>query len=302
MGRKQEVIEMLEGEHFIEINQCIHWVKIKGDYINEIPILVIHGGPGGNHYTFERTSGLLLEESMPVIYFEHRHCGRSEKVKDMKSININQLIDDIESLRVELGINQFNLLGYSFGGELAMNYAVKHPKHINKIILEAPSLITLPMSNLTQLNGFLTVFNDDNRKLLIEYIKTHHIQESIAYAWSIASVDETDRLLFHSKENAVLNRRLWQESKLSNDGTFYKEIIQLMESELLLEQLSNFNKPTLIITGIFDRNTGIATTQLIQSKLENCKVEYFINSAHFPDIEETTLFVETINNFLGGSK
>lgn len=289
---------MLQGEHIININQCNHWVKIIGDYQNQIPLIIVHGGPGGNHYTFERTSGLELEQIMPVIYYEQRHCGRSDKVDDISTIDINQLVNDLEALRIELEIDQFNILGYSFGGELALQYAVTHPQHIHKIILESPSLITLSISNLVQLSGFLSVFNDGNRKLLNDYIQNHDIYKCIEYAWSIASVEETDQLLFHKPNNADLNRKLWEESGLGNDGIFYNEIVKSLNSEELLEQITSLNIPTLIITGIFDKNTGISTTELIHSKLKTCQVEYFKESAHFPDIEETTLFVKTINHFL----
>lgn len=293
---------MLQGEHIININQCNHWVKIIGDYQNQIPLIIVHGGPGGNHYTFERTSGLELEQKMPIIYYEQRHCGRSDKVDDISTIHIKQLVNDLEALRIELEIDQFNILGYSFGGELALHYAVTHPQHIHKIILESPSLITLSISNLVQLSGFLSVFDDGNRKLMNDYLQNHDIYQSIEYAWSIASVEETDQLLFHKPNYAILNRKLWEESGLVNDGIFYNEIVKSLNSENLLEQITSLDIPALIITGIFDKNTGIATTELIQSKLKKCQVEYFKESAHFPDIEETTLFVKTIKHFLGGSK
>lgn len=129
---------MLQGEHIININQCNHWVKIIGDYQNQIPLIIVHGGPGGNHYTFERTSGIELEQIMPIIYYEQRHCGRSDKVDDISTIHINQLVNDLEALRIELEIDQFNIHGYSFGGELALHYAVTHPQHLHKILLESP--------------------------------------------------------------------------------------------------------------------------------------------------------------------
>ncbi|MCE4956835.1 alpha/beta fold hydrolase [Macrococcoides caseolyticum] len=293
---------MLQGEHIININQCNHWVKLIGDYQNQIPLIIVHGGPGGNHYTFERTSGLELEKTIPVIYYEQRHCGRSDKVDDIRTIQVNQLVNDLEALRLELEIDQFNILGYSFGGELALHYSVTYPKHIHKIILESPSLISLSISNLGQLSGFLSVFNDRNRKLLNDYLLNHDIYQSIEYAWSIANIEETDKLLFHQPNKAVLNRKLWGESGLGNDRTFSNQLVKTINSEQLLEKIEFLDNHTLIITGIFDKNTGIATTELIHSKLKNCQVEYFKESAHFPDIEETTLFVKTINHFLGGSK
>ena len=42
------------GEHYIEVNGIRHWIKIEGKENNTIPLLIIHGGPGGNLYTFEQ--------------------------------------------------------------------------------------------------------------------------------------------------------------------------------------------------------------------------------------------------------
>ena len=50
------------GEYNIEINGINHWIKVEGKENNTIPLLIIHGGPGGNLYTFERTVGPQLEE------------------------------------------------------------------------------------------------------------------------------------------------------------------------------------------------------------------------------------------------
>ncbi|UTH15042.1 alpha/beta fold hydrolase [Macrococcus epidermidis] len=123
---------MFNGELLININDCEHWIKVVGDYKNDIPLLIVHGGPGGNHYTFERNTGVHFEKYMPVIYYEQRRCGRSKEVDDLKTINLNQLIEDIEELRKRFKIAKFNILGYSFDAELALNYVSKYPGRIYK--------------------------------------------------------------------------------------------------------------------------------------------------------------------------
>ena len=59
---------------------------------------------GGNHYVFERTLGLRLEENMTVVYYEQRGCGRSEAPQDDGEYSINTLVEDLEELRKQLHV------------------------------------------------------------------------------------------------------------------------------------------------------------------------------------------------------
>lgn len=54
-----------DGEYGVELNGIKHWVKVEGESHQTVPLVVLHGGPGGNHYTFERTVGPLLSKSPP---------------------------------------------------------------------------------------------------------------------------------------------------------------------------------------------------------------------------------------------
>lgn len=121
-----------DGVHYLKINGVLHWCKVAGAAHNTVPLIIVHGGPGGNHYVFERTLGLRLEENMTVVYYEQRGCGRSEAPQDDGEYSINTLVEDLEELRKQLHVEKINLLGYSFGGQLCLEYALKYPKMLNK--------------------------------------------------------------------------------------------------------------------------------------------------------------------------
>src|SRR5690606_19068394 len=96
--------ELTDGESFYTINGIKHWVKIKGSANETIPIIIVHGGPGGNNYSFERTIGPKLEEFATIVYYEQRGCGRSDAPKDPNDYSIPTLINDLNVLRDSLGI------------------------------------------------------------------------------------------------------------------------------------------------------------------------------------------------------
>ncbi|QFF99180.1 alpha/beta fold hydrolase [Psychrobacillus glaciei] len=86
------------GEYHVVINEIQHWIKIEGKENNTIPLIIIHGGPGGNLYTFERTVGPYLAKERTVVYYEQRGCGRSEKPNSDNAYSIHELIDDFKKI------------------------------------------------------------------------------------------------------------------------------------------------------------------------------------------------------------
>ncbi|MEU4184034.1 hypothetical protein AB0E57_13025, partial [Micrococcus luteus] len=67
------------AESFVVINGVRHWVRTVGDPRVGVPLVVVHGGPGGFVYDFERLTGPALERLGSVVYYEQRGCGRSDR-------------------------------------------------------------------------------------------------------------------------------------------------------------------------------------------------------------------------------
>ena len=84
--------------------------------------LYLHGSPGYWSKSFQHFSGECLEENLQMVYLDQRGCGRSEH-SPTQDYSLSRLIDDIEELRVFLRIEEWFVMGHSFGGILAVNYA-----------------------------------------------------------------------------------------------------------------------------------------------------------------------------------
>ena len=110
------------GEGQVELNDITHWYRIAGAEHATTPLVIIHGGPGGNVYNFERTMGPKLETFATIIYYAQRGCGRSVPPQDPNAYSIPLLVSDLEMLRQKLGLVKMIPLGFSFGGELALEY------------------------------------------------------------------------------------------------------------------------------------------------------------------------------------
>jgi proline iminopeptidase len=293
-----KTMNLTNGEFSVELNGIHHWVKMEGCENKTVPLVILHGGPGGNHYVFERTAGPLLSKTRTVVYYEQRGCGRTAMPKSENDYSIELLVQDFLELKKWLGTDKVDLLGYSFGGELAIEIAFALPQEINKVILSAPSLMNTEVQKLVQVTGFLSVAD----KSLYDKIVASEgssVDEIYNRIWNLADKETVDRLLFENQEMARKNRAWWEESKLVNTGLMAKTLQEKQVETPLISRLMDIKNRTLIITGAFDRNTGIPISTIIHRSLPSSSLIVFGKSAHFPDIEETERFVEVINVFLG---
>ncbi|MGG2095079.1 alpha/beta fold hydrolase [Bacillus sp. S13(2024)] len=287
------------GVRFITVNHIRHWCKVAGAQHETTPIIVIHGGPGGNHYVFERTIGPKLEEFTTVIYYEQRGCGRSDPPENAKDYSIAILVDDLENLREALQISKFHLLGYSFGGQLSLEYALAYPNRVETLLLQAPSSGDYEHTYQVQLAGFEKVAPKEIKQQ-IQHVQRLPIslKEKYDMVWSIVDTKTVDRLLFHDEKYAKHNRSLWEESGLTNTGLMGKALFQSSPSIPLKERTSQIAASSLFLVGKHDRNTGMEMTKELAGNMPNTVLALFEHSAHFPDIEETETYAMIVKQFL----
>jgi proline iminopeptidase len=291
------------GEHHFQLNGIRHWMRIVGVEHKATPLVIVHGGPGGSVYTFEQTIGKLLEQSCTIVYYEQRGCGRSSDAIDADSYSLPWLIDDLEQLRQALGVERMNLLGFSFGAELVLEYAAKYPQYVGRIVVQAPASIFGSSIVTVQLNGFLLVVDAASRAEFQKMIALHSDpHEALAQIWAVADEATVDRFLFQKTEFAKRNRDSWIEfgERFTSSGAMARAFHWLPRDPYhALEVLPKVNAPSLVLTGLFDRNGGVDLNRDVATLLPNSRFHIFLQSAHFPDIEETRAYYDIVTNFLG---
>ncbi|MGN8842483.1 alpha/beta fold hydrolase [Niallia sp. HCP3S3_B10] len=290
---------LVNGEYKQYINDIEHWIKIEGAENCTTPLVIIHGGPGGNLYSFERTTGPLLSKSRTIIYYEQRGCGRSGSPDSKDAFTFKELITDFNGIHKWIGYEKVDLFGFSFGGELALEITHSLPNKINKVLLSSPSLIGLKTQYLIQIAGFMSIANP-TFILEIERILGEQgtIEEKYLSIWKVADISTVDRLFFENQDFAKEYRRLTQESKMKNTGTMLKAIQNNPPVIPLIGRLKDVTHDILIITGVHDRNSGVPISNLIHRQLDNSNLILFNKSAHFPYMEEPEHFLEQVKSFL----
>lgn len=98
-----------------------------------IPVLFIHGGPGGGTDPMYRQ--FFNPEKYRIILFDQRGCGQSTPFASLEDNTTDHLINDIEQIRLHLGIQKWHLFGGSWGSTLSLAYAEQYPQHVSAMIL-----------------------------------------------------------------------------------------------------------------------------------------------------------------------
>ncbi len=119
------------GELAVTDPHRLYWEQV-GKADGE-PVLFLHGGPGAGCTPTDRR--FFDPEHFRVVLFDQRGCGRSTPLGELSSNTIDDLVRDIEQLRVALGIESWHVFGGSWGSTLALYYAQECPEAVRTLIL-----------------------------------------------------------------------------------------------------------------------------------------------------------------------
>ena len=128
------------GVEMIEINtnnkKFKVWTKRIGNN-PKIKLLLLNGGPGMSHEYFECMESFLPAQEIEFIYYDQLGTGFSDNPNDVSFWDLNRYVEELEQVRVALKLDQSNfyLLGHSWGGILAMQYALKYQKNMKGLIV-----------------------------------------------------------------------------------------------------------------------------------------------------------------------
>ncbi len=112
------------------------WTKRMGNN-PKIKVLLLHGGPGGTHEFFENFDGYLPNEEIEYIYYDQLDSYYSDKPNDSTLWTTEHFVEEVEQVRKALNLDKdnFYLLGQSWGGILAMEYALKYQDNLKGLII-----------------------------------------------------------------------------------------------------------------------------------------------------------------------
>lgn len=279
-------------ELIVETPECHLFCRILGE---GKPLVVLHGGPGLSQDYLEPQLYELAKHNL-VIFYDQRGCGASTGEINEESITLQNYVEDLENVRKAFGFEKISLLGHSWGGFLAMNYAIAHPEAIEKLILSNSVPATFP--------DFLLFVAEWTRRLNPYMLEMAEIHQSPGYAKGDPEVMEhLYRIIFrtycYNPESADdLNLRL--SPKAAINGSKIHEIFAetvFMHPFDLTEGLKELTCPTLVIHGDTD-SIPLLTAQHIHESIPHSEFVLIKNCGHFPYVEKPCCYFKHLNKFL----
>lgn len=260
------------------------------------PVLIINGGPGMNSEGFAGLATELSRMGFMAIIYDQRGTGHSTMNKvDSTSITMDLMIDDIEAIRKHLSLENWHILGHSFGGMLASLYASAHPVNIKKLILSSSGGIDLDLLSYVQksINSKLTRQQADSISYYDDLISngdtTHNTRLHRGLILAHAYVINPKFLPIVGERltqgNAIINGLLWQNMRDTHFNC--------------ADGLRKFNKPVLIIQGK-DDIVRKESAYKAKAVLPQASVVFLDHTIHYGWLDNKSVYLNTIKSFITG--
>jgi proline iminopeptidase len=249
-----------------------------------LPCLVMHGGLGGDHSSLHPWLD-PLGDVMRLVYYDHRGNGRSGRPRS-ESITFEQLCADADALREHLGFEEIAVLGYSFGGFVALEYALRYPERISHLILldTAP---TLDYEEEIEANARRKGATQEQLEAL------DASAEDEGESWRLWKVIEP---LYFCTFDADLAERVMGKTVISVEAADAGDAI--IEGWDLTPRLGEISAPTLILVGRDDFVCPPSQAKIMHEGIPNSELAVFENSGHFTHVEEPEAFFDAVRGWL----
>jgi L-proline amide hydrolase len=274
------------------------WYRIVGDGEQDgrLPLLCLHGGPGGSHDYMESMRD-LARDGRRVIFYDQLGCGRSPYPDDPSKWTVELFVDEVDAVREALGLDHIHLLGQSWGGMLGMEYALTQPTGVASLVIcDSPSSMVLWVSEANRLRAELPA---EVQETLLRHERdgTTDSAEYLAacdvfYDRHVCRVrpypDYVQRSFDQIAENQVYH---------TMNGPSEFHCIGTLKDWDVTPRLGEIELPTLIISGAHDEATPLIS-RTVQEGIRGSEWVMFEDSSHMPHVEEPERFLDVVGSWL----
>jgi proline iminopeptidase len=232
------------------------WTKRVGNN-PKLKVLLLHGGPGATHAYFEAFDSYFPGAGIQYYYYDQLGAGHSDRPTDTKLWTIDRYVDEVEQVRKALHLDRSNfcVLGHSWGGILAIEYALKYPQHL-KCLVVSNMMASIPAYN-AYARKVLEPAMDPAKLALVKQLEAEHRTDDPRYMQTLIP-------MHYEKHILRMPYAQWPEPVKRAFADINEQIYVLMQgpSELgasgrlehwdRFDDLHRIEVPTLVIAGRYD--------------------------------------------------
>jgi len=258
-------------------------------------LLCLHGGPGAPH-DYLLPLGKLSDSKTRVVLYDQLGVGRSEKPKDLSIFSMEYSVEEVEGFRRALNLGKINLFGNSFGGALALQYALKYQQNLKKLIISS-GLASVP-ETVAEMNRLKATLPANVQEVFAKYeAKWAFLHPEYMKAVEVFYHNFVCRLPEWPKEVARTINEISTPVYLTLNGPNEFTIIGKLKDWDITSRLPEIKVPTLITVGKYDEVTP-KVAETIRKGIPGAKLVLFEKSAHLAMWDEQESYLRTVKDFI----
>jgi proline iminopeptidase len=260
-------------------------------------ILLLNGGPGLPCDYLREAHSFLADHGFRVVTFDQLGTGRSDRPTDESLWTIARYVEEVETVRTALDLGRVHLLGHSWGGWLAIDYALHHGDKLKTLLLE-DTVADMPHS-IAELNRLRGALGSETVAMMLR----HEADGTIDHPEYQAAITILNyRHVCRLAEWPAPVKRSLDDWNMGPYGTMQGPNEFLYTGNLKdwnrVPELHRITVPVLITCGQHDELTPACAARMRQH-LPNAELKVFPNSSHMPFYEEPQAYYPALLDFLG---
>jgi proline iminopeptidase len=275
------------------------WTRKAGD--GDLKVLLLHGGPGGSHDYLVNFADHLLPAGYELYFYDQLGSFRSDQPDDLSLWTVERFREEVETVRMALGLEDFVIIGQSWGGMLGIEYALKYQEHLRGLVIsnmvgsvplyvegvnqlreQMPSDIREIMERHEAANDYS---NPEYQEIMFGHLYSKHLCR--LDPWPQAIVDTFDRL------NTTIYNHMQGPSEFEVTGTF--------KDWDRMDDLENITVPTLLIVGRYD-TMRVSDIEEMDRRMPDSSLLICENGSHISNWDDEDAYFNGVLSFLDNLK
>ena len=266
-------------------------VKVIG---NGYPLVLMHGGPGADLYTM--MAYRPCADHFTLVFYDHRCNGRSEGA-EVSSMTMENLTADADALRQALGFDKWAVLGHSFGGMVALEYALRYPQSLSHLLLvDTCGDIRWAQENAPKVlaqRGFSPEIVELARRFLNGQIEPNEMFPALMKLGKAYNPHTGPSQIPHMLITGI-------QTKMQPEAMIFGES-QMLKGWTVMDRLGEIKVPTLVMAGRDDFQFPPEHQQELAAGIPDARLVIIDRAGHNVQDEQPVEVQRTIRNFLANS-
>jgi proline-specific peptidase len=255
------------------------------------PLVLMHGGPGADFHTM--LSLKPLANQFTLVFYDHRCNGHSTGAA-VETMTMENLTADADALRQALGFEKWAMLGHSFGGYVALEYALRYPYKLSHLLLiNSGGDYRWARENAAKVleqRGFSPELVELARRHLSGEIEPREMMPTLMKLGKAYTPHLSPRQVPHSIINGLL-------TKLQPEAMIFGET-QVLRNWNVMDRLPEIHVPTMVLAGREDFIYPPESQEQLVAAIPNARLEFIDQAGHSPHLEQPGKVIDLIRDFL----